>query len=51
LAPSSPLRAGRHLATTVDGKTSGHGTVASKTLKQMRRLDAAYWFAPRAADH
>jgi glycerophosphoryl diester phosphodiesterase len=37
--------------TTVDGKTNGHGTVASKTLKQIMRLDAAYWFAPRAADH
>ena len=37
--------------TTVDGKTKGHGTVASKTLRQIRRLDAAYWFAPRAADH
>ena len=37
--------------TTVDGKTNGHGTVASKTLRQMRRLDAAYWFAPRADDH
>jgi glycerophosphoryl diester phosphodiesterase len=37
--------------TTVDGKTNGHGTVASKTLRQIRRLDAAYWFAPRASDH
>jgi glycerophosphoryl diester phosphodiesterase len=37
--------------TTVDGKTNGHGTVASKTLRQIRRLDAAYWFAPRAASH
>ncbi len=37
--------------TTVDGKTNGHGTIASKTLKQIRRLDAAYWFAPRASDH
>jgi glycerophosphoryl diester phosphodiesterase len=32
--------------TTVDGKTNGHGTIASKTLKQIKRLDAAYWFAP-----
>ena len=32
--------------TTVDGKTNGHGTVSSKTLKQIKRLDAAYWFAP-----
>lgn len=37
--------------TTVDGKTNGHGTVRSKTLRQMRRLDAAHWFAPRAAEH
>ena len=37
--------------TTVDGKTNGDGTVSSKTLRQMRRLDAAYWFALRAADH
>ena len=37
--------------TTVDGKTNGHGTVASKTLRQIRKLDAAYWFAPRAKSH
>jgi len=37
--------------TTVDGKTNGHGTVSSKTLKQMKRLDAAYWFAPGRRDH
>jgi glycerophosphoryl diester phosphodiesterase len=37
--------------TTVDGKTNGSGTVASKTLRQMRRLDAAYWFAPKRSDH
>jgi glycerophosphoryl diester phosphodiesterase len=37
--------------TTVDGKTNGHGTVSSKTLRQMRKLDAAYWFAPRASQH
>jgi glycerophosphoryl diester phosphodiesterase len=37
--------------TTVDGKTNGHGTVASKTLKQIKRLDAAYWFAPAKQDH
>ena len=34
--------------TTVDRVTNGHGTVASKTLRQIRRLDGAYWFA--AAD-
>jgi glycerophosphoryl diester phosphodiesterase len=37
--------------TTVDGKTNGSGTVASKTLRQIRRLDAAYWFAPGRVDH
>jgi glycerophosphoryl diester phosphodiesterase len=37
--------------TTVDGKTNGHGTVASKTLRQIRRLDAAYWFAPLKKNH
>jgi glycerophosphoryl diester phosphodiesterase len=37
--------------TTVDGKTNGHGTVASKTLAQIKRLDAAYWFAPAKRDH
>jgi glycerophosphoryl diester phosphodiesterase len=37
--------------TTVNGKTNGRGTVASKTLKQIKRLDAAFWFAPGATDH
>src|SRR3712207_5485699 len=37
--------------TTVDGKTNGHGTVSSKSLKQIKRLDAAYWFAPNRDDH
>ena len=37
--------------TTVDGKTDGSGTIASKTLRQIRRLDAAYWFAPKRSDH
>jgi glycerophosphoryl diester phosphodiesterase len=31
--------------TTVDRTTNGHGTVASLTLNQLRRLDAAYWFS------
>jgi glycerophosphoryl diester phosphodiesterase len=31
--------------TTVDRTTNGHGTVASYTLKQLRKLDAAYWFS------
>ena len=37
--------------TTVNGKTNGRGTVASKALRQIRRLDAAFWFAPNARDH
>jgi glycerophosphoryl diester phosphodiesterase len=37
--------------TTVDGKTNGRGTVASKSLRQIKRLDAAFWFAPKASDH
>jgi glycerophosphoryl diester phosphodiesterase len=37
--------------TTVDGKTNGSGTVSSKTLKQIKRLDAAYWFAPKGDSH
>jgi glycerophosphoryl diester phosphodiesterase len=36
--------------TTVDRTTNGGGPVAWKTLRQVRRLDAAYWFAPRAKD-
>jgi glycerophosphoryl diester phosphodiesterase len=31
--------------TTLDRTTNGRGTIASKTLKQVRRLDGAYWFA------
>jgi glycerophosphoryl diester phosphodiesterase len=31
--------------TTVDRTTNGHGTVASFTLEQLRKLDAAYWFS------
>jgi glycerophosphoryl diester phosphodiesterase len=37
--------------TTVNSKTNGRGTVSSKTLREIRKLDAAYWFAPRATDH
>jgi glycerophosphoryl diester phosphodiesterase len=37
--------------TTVNRTTDGRGTVASKTLRQVKRLDAAHWFAPRARDH
>jgi glycerophosphoryl diester phosphodiesterase len=36
--------------TTVDRTTNGHGTIASKTLRQIERLDAAYWFAPGGDD-
>lgn len=31
--------------TTLERTTDGSGTVASRTLRQLRRLDAAYWFA------
>ena len=31
--------------TTLDRTTNGHGTIASHTLKQIRKLDAAFWFA------
>jgi glycerophosphoryl diester phosphodiesterase len=36
--------------TTLDRTTNGRGPVAFKTLRQIKRLDAAYWFAPRADD-
>jgi glycerophosphoryl diester phosphodiesterase len=31
--------------TTLDRTTNGTGTIESRTLKHIRRLDAAYWFA------
>ncbi len=31
--------------TTVDRTTNGRGSVASRSLRQIRRLDAAHWFA------
>src|SRR4051795_9793516 len=31
--------------TTVDRVTNGTGTINSKTLKQIRRLDGAYWYS------
>jgi glycerophosphoryl diester phosphodiesterase len=37
--------------TTVDGKTNGSGTIASKTLRQIKRLDAAYWFSKLGPNH
>jgi glycerophosphoryl diester phosphodiesterase len=36
---------------TVDRMTNGRGPVAFKTLRQIKRLDAAYWFAPHARGH
>jgi glycerophosphoryl diester phosphodiesterase len=36
--------------TTLDRTTSGTGTIQSRTLKQIRRLDAAYWFAKGGDD-
>jgi glycerophosphoryl diester phosphodiesterase len=42
----------RHLVvghdTTVDRTTDGHGTIASLTLEELRRLDNAYWWVPGA---
>jgi glycerophosphoryl diester phosphodiesterase len=32
--------------TTLNRTTNGKGTIASHTLRQIRRLDGAYWFAP-----
>jgi glycerophosphoryl diester phosphodiesterase len=32
--------------TTLDRTTNGRGTIESHTLKQIRRLDGAYWFSP-----
>jgi glycerophosphoryl diester phosphodiesterase len=37
--------------TSVDRTTNGHGLISSKTLKQIKRLDAAYWFSKRGPDH
>jgi glycerophosphoryl diester phosphodiesterase len=37
--------------TTVDRITNGHGTVASKTLRQIQQLDGAYWFTAGGSDH
>ena len=31
--------------TTLDRTTNGKGTIASRTLRQIRRLDGAYWFS------
>ena len=36
--------------TTVNRVTNGRGTVASYTLKKLKKLDAAYWFAPGRSD-
>jgi glycerophosphoryl diester phosphodiesterase len=37
--------------TSVDRMTNGKGLISTKTLKQIRRLDGAYWFAPRKSEH
>jgi len=34
--------------TTLDATTNGTGTIASHTLRQIKRLDAAHWFSPRS---
>jgi glycerophosphoryl diester phosphodiesterase len=31
--------------TTLDRTTNGHGTIESHTLKEIRKLDGAYWFS------
>ena len=36
--------------TTLDRTTNGRGPVPWRMLRQIRRLDAAYWFAPRARE-
>src|SRR5207237_4146666 len=37
--------------TTVDRTTNGRGTIASKTLRQIEKLDGAYWFTPSGSNH
>jgi len=37
--------------TTVDRVTNGKGTIASKTLTQVGKLDGAYWFTGQGSDH
>lgn len=36
--------------TTLEGRTNGRGTVVSRTLRQLRRLDGAHWFSDDAKD-
>jgi glycerophosphoryl diester phosphodiesterase len=36
--------------TTLNRTTNGRGTIASRTLKQIKKLDGAYWFAPGRSD-
>ena len=37
--------------TTLDRTTNGTGTIASKTLKQIEKLDGAYWFSKNKSGH
>ncbi|CAB4927249.1 unannotated protein [freshwater metagenome] len=37
--------------TTLDATTNGTGTIASHTLRQIKLLDAAYWFSPTGAHY
>jgi glycerophosphoryl diester phosphodiesterase len=37
--------------TSVDRTTNGRGLISRKRLRSIRRLDAAYWFAPSGHDH
>lgn len=37
--------------TTLDARTSGTGTIASHTLREVQRVDAAYWFSAKGPNH
>ena len=37
--------------TTLDRTTNGKGTIESKTLKQIEKLDGAYWFSSNKSGH
>jgi glycerophosphoryl diester phosphodiesterase len=37
--------------TSVDRTTNGTGLISEQTLRDIQRLDAAYWFAPEGSSH
>jgi glycerophosphoryl diester phosphodiesterase len=37
--------------TSVDRTTNGTGLISEMTLREIQRLDAAYWFAPEGSSH